>query len=478
MTDRLTNRWNRCKTHIEGGLSREDAFAWLPFVGLESLGEEGAVLTGVPNSFFRNRIAQFFTTLIRDCLAVEFPEHRFSPTFRLELRIGEPRNPARGPAETPVPGPPPVAEADEATPFGPRGRYTFASLVEADGNRVALQAAWEVIAAPGARFNPFVVVGGGGAGKTHLLQAMTGELAARHPGGRVVSLTGEGFTNAVLEGIRLRRMGGARERFRGADALLVDGVDFLGVSERAQQELLHTFDALLNGGKQMVFSSDRFPGQLARLDPALQARLQTGLTVELAETGEEWRLNLLRRRAAAEEIILPEEAARLLAARIQTGSRQLEGALLRVAAYASLQGRPITAELAEEVAGPYFDRAEGPPELLVSSEKVLARVADRFGLTLKTLRARLATQNVSRARRVAAYLLRELGGLSYAEIGTELGNRAYSTVYESLQAARAEMATDLSFRRTVLTLRQDLTEEEELPPSRRPRVRLENWPGR
>ena len=228
----------------------------------------------------------------------------------------------------------------------------------------------------------------------------------------------------------------------------------------------------------MVFSSDRFPGQLARLDPALQARLQTGLTVELVEAGEEWRLNLLWRRAAAEGIALPEEAVRLLAARISAGSRQLEGALLRVAAYASLQGRPITVELAEEVARPYFDRAEGPPELPVSGEKILARVADRFGLTLKTLRARLATRNVSRARRVAVFLLRELGGLSYAEIGTELGNRAYSTVYEALQAAKAEMATDLSFRRTVMALRQELTEEEESPPSRRPRVHSENWPAR
>lgn len=478
MTDRLTARWNQCRTRIQAGLSREDAFAWLPFVELESLSEEGAVLTGVPNSFFRNRIAQFFTTLIRDCLAEEFSEYRFSPGFRLELRIGELRDSTLDPAELPMPGRPPIAEAGEPTPPGPGGKYTFASLVEADGNRVAVQAARETIAAPGSKFNPLVVVGGEGAGKTHLLQAMAGELAARPAGGRVVSLTGEGFTNAVLEGIRLRRMGSVRELFRGADALLMDGVDFLGVSERAQQELLHTFDALLNGGKQMVFSSSRFPGQLARLDPALQARLQTGLTVELAEAGEEWRLNLLWKRAAIEGITLPEEAARLLAARIGAGSRQLEGALLRVAAYASLQNRPITVELAEEVAGPYFDRAEGPPELPLSSEKILARVADRFGLTLKTLRARLATQNVSRARRVAAFLLRELGGLSYAEIGTELGNRAYSTVYEALQAARAKMATDLSFRRTVMTLRQELAEEEELFSSRRSRVHLKNWPGR
>ena len=129
MTDRLTARWNQCRTRIQAGLSREDAFAWLPFVELESLSEEGAVLTGVPNSFFRNRIAQFFTTLIRDCLAEEFSEHRFSPVFRLDLRIGEPPDSALGPAELPNSARPPVAGAVEATPPGAGGKYSFSALI-------------------------------------------------------------------------------------------------------------------------------------------------------------------------------------------------------------------------------------------------------------------------------------------------------------------------------------------------------------
>jgi chromosomal replication initiator protein len=318
-----------------------------------------------------------------------------------------------------------------------------------------LALARQVAAEPG-RHTPFFLVAEPGLGKTHLVGAIGREVAARHPDWRIVQRTGEQFTLDVLEGIRARRMPAVRETYRGADVLLLDDLGFIEVSPKAQEELLHTFEALHAAGRQMVFAADRPPTALTGLNEALRSRLERSLVAELTPPGPATRLAILESMATRMETKIPASELAFLAERITGSPRRMEGALVRISTYASMLGRPVDAAFVREIASPWLDsdptdREQVPPAL------VLAAVCREFGMTQRQLRDRDRSRQRDLARQVAMRLLRERSGLAYGEIGRLLGNRSHSTVVEAVAALERKMAAQSGLRITWSRLQRGVT---------------------
>ncbi len=466
----MEDRWDHCKSRIRHQLASEDALAWLPALRLNGLQPGRIDLGGIPNSFFKNRIASRYREVIVEAVRRAFPDIPFQEAPTLALRVEPPPDgapPADGSGEGAArtahgqdESPAAAAPQEEEEPRGSAARlspwHTFANFHGAGENGAALRLAQQAAGQPGGAFNPFLLVGATGTGKSHLLQALGNALRQERPR-RVIYRTGEEFKNEVLDGITRRRMRQFREFYRAADALLIDDLQFLLVSPRAQEELLHTLDGLHRAGRQLALSCDRFPRDLPALSEALCSRLEMGLVAELAPPGPEIRRRVALARAARDGIDLPEAVAALLAARITRSLRQLEGAVVRLGAYSGVYREAITPAFAAHIAAPFFDPEEGSNGIPVSREQILERVADRFGVTVRSLKGRGRSPHLLAARRVAVHLLKTKGDCSYPEIGALLGNRAHSTMVHSHQALLRDMAHNPHLKQQVMKLTRAMT---------------------
>ena len=478
--DRWAEGWNHCKTWIENRLGEDDAAAWLSGLRLDDLKPHRIVLGGIPNSFCKNRIASLYQPLILEGLRSGYPEISFAadPVFEFRVESGWPgaeefpttgnalaMDANAGPGTAPGEGsaiPEDGPDGSLENPSALASRHTFDAFIPDAGNRSALQFARTVASQPGRRFNPFVLVGGTGVGKTHLMQAIGNALTATLPPGKTVRYrTGEEFKNEVFEGISKKRMARVREAYRGVEVLLLDVFQYLPVSPTAQEELLHTLDHLHRQGKQLVFSADRYPRALPNMGEALGARLEMGLIAEMLPPGEETRRRLAAARAKAEGFTLPESVAEYLAARITASVRQLEGAVVRLGAYAGLYGNEITEAFAERIAAPFFDFQPGGGVVPPARDIILERVAKRFGITVRALKGRERGANIVNARRIAIHLLKYEGQCSYPQIGTLLGNRTHSTVLHSHHILMEGMRGDERLRHHVMKLARDVAAEQE-----------------
>jgi chromosomal replication initiator protein len=443
----LSEKWDQCKEELRQALDPDDALAWLPGLRLAHLSRERAVLEGIPNAFFHQRILRHYAPLLRRTLAGVFRDWGLAEDLELELRTG--REGQTGAQAEPDPGAEGSGRSKSAAWPGLKNGAapSFDTFQVGAANRAACALAREVAAAPGRRYNPFFLTGGAGQGKSHLLGAIAREAAARHPGSRIVQRTAEQFTVEVLDGIRRKRMHAVRELYRGADMLLLDALDFLEVSAKAQEELLHTFEALYEGGKQMVFTAQRAPTALQGLQESLRSRLEGSLVAEVGPPDRETRLAILRAAAARAAIPLAEPELAFLAERITGSPRRLEGALVRIAAYASLLGEPVDGSFVRELAAPWLDplpaeQGHAPPPA------VLELVCKQFALTPRQLRGRDRSRQRDLARQMAMRLLREASGLAYGEIGRLLGNRAHSTVIAAIAALERKLAAEPSLAGT------------------------------
>ena len=451
-----TERWTRCLAELLGRVDNDDRVG-LATLTLMAISPQRVVLGGVADSFWRGRIRRRFLPLLRELLAAHFAELALPPAVPVDLRIGT-AAPAREAATVPTRRTPPPAEdlaqlalpMDGAGTDGPAGldpRLCFDTFQESAANRSALAFARTVSEAPGTRYNPLVLIGEPGHGKTHLLHAIANAYLTRQVP-RLVCTTAEDFANALWEGIRRKRMNTVRERFRQADALLLDSVEFLSVSPRAQEELVHTIDAVRARGGQIVFTVDRFPSGLTAFSAALRSRLEMGLTAEVGPLDSQTRLALVRARAEADGVALDEETMALLAERITSSARKLEGAVVRIGAYAALTEQAITPAFATSLLAPLFDTEPlaRPP---VTSQQIIARVCEHTGIKPDALRSRGRGGQVVRARRIVVYLLRRAAGLSYGDIGLLLGNRSHSTVIQAERGLRADLEREPVLRQFV-----------------------------
>jgi len=316
-------------------------------------------------------------------------------------------------------------------------KYTFETFVIGSSNRFAHAASVAVAESPAKAYNPLFIYGGSGLGKTHLLHAI-GQYATMLGNARFVQyVSTEEFTNDFINSLRDDKTQAFQRRYRNVDILLIDDIQFLETRERTQEEFFHTFNTLHNANKQIVISSDRSPRQLATLEDRLRTRFEWGLLADIQPPDLETRIAILQKKAAQERLFAPPDVLEFIASRIASSIRELEGALIRVTAFANLTRSPVELSLAEEVLRDFIPDGSGPE---ITADQIMASTADYFGVSLEDLRGHSRSRVLVNARQVAMYLCRELTDLSLPRIGQAFGGRDHTTVMHADRKIRQQMA--------------------------------------
>jgi chromosomal replication initiator protein len=343
---------------------------------------------------------------------------------------------------------------------GPLGnpKLTFDQFVIGDSNRLAHAAALAVAEMPAQAYNPLFICGPPGVGKTHLMSSIASLLLSHSPGLTVRCTSGEAFTNEFLNALSDGQTDGFKARFRHVDVLLLDDVQFLERKTKTEEEFFHTFNALHDGGRQIVLTSDRPPHDLQALEDRLRERFAAGLVADIEPPDLTTRLTILRKRAQYDHIAVADDGAlELVAERIQSNVRALEGALIRIVAFSSLTGRPFTSELADEVLTrlyPHSSSAGHPPHR--SIDEIQAAACQQFGLSPTELLSSSRTARIAWPRQVAMYLARELTDESLPSIGRRFGGRDHTTVLHAWRRTKTRITEDPSAREAVENLRRSL----------------------
>ncbi len=367
-------------------------------------------------------------------------------------------NSARRSAQPPHASARASARSDSSALAGPLGNpnLTFEQFVIGDSNRLAHAAALSVAEMPAQAYNPLFICGPPGVGKTHLLSSIANLLLAHNPGLSVRCTTGESFTNEFLGSLGSGRTEDFKLRFRDVDVLLLDDVQFLERKTKTEEEFFHTFNALHDGGRQIVLTSDRPPRDLQALEDRLRERFEAGLVADVKPPDLVTRLTILRKRAQHDQLqLLDDGALQVIAERIQSNVRALEGALIRVVAFSSLTGRPLTSDLAVEVLDGLYPQTAGAHRTR-TVEEIKDAACRQFGLSTDELTSSSRTARVAWPRQVAMYLARELTGESLPAIGRHFGGRDHTTVLHAWRRASARVASDESSRQAVEKLCREL----------------------
>jgi chromosomal replication initiator protein len=427
--------WTEVSERLRSALNESTYRTWFSEAEGLGLSDESFTLR-VPNDFAREWIEGHFLGLIDAAVRDATGDER-----RIEFVVREVEA-----SEKSHPEPLPAARIEGLNP-----KYTFDSFVIGSSNRFAHAAALAVAEAPAQAYNPLFIYGGTGLGKTHLLQAI-GQYVGEHARDQSVCyVTSERFMNDFINSLRDKRIEGFKQRYRTFGVLLIDDIQFLEHKERIQEEFFHTFNTLYEAGKQIVISSDRPPRQIATLEARLRSRFEWGLMTDIQPPDLETRIAILQKKARTDGIqVADADLMTFVAGRVSTNIRELEGALTRVVAFASLTGRPMTVDLAQDVLRDVFPQGEAAQ---VSIERIQDEVSERFGLSKEELIGDKRSQNIVYPRQVAMYLSRELTDSSLPKIGRHFGGRDHTTVIH----ATSKIARLIREDRSVYNLVQELT---------------------
>jgi len=443
--------WSQIEAHLRNRL-RPDLFErW--FAPLRPVRMDGERLeVAAPDKFHRDFVDDNYRAFFE-----EFLPELFGRRLAIHLvvdAIGRGRLPEQ-PLPTPVlddPASPPDTTARDGRP---NPRYTFETFVVGESNRFAFAAAQAVAAKPGKNYNPLFLHGDSGLGKTHLLHAIAHQIVHSRPGSRVAIVSSERYTNDFVEALSrgAGSMSDFRRKYRECGALLVDDVQFLAGRDKTAEEFFHTFNALHDHQVQIVLSSDRSPKELKGLEDRLCSRFEWGMRVQIDVPEFETRAAILRKKAAVENIDLPESVASLLATHIKSNVRELEGALMRVAAFASLKSEAISDSLARDVLGDVIP----PPGYKPSIEKIQDAVAAHYGLSVAKLTSPSREQKISLPRQVAMYLCRSLAQETLQQIADKFNKKDHTTVMAAEKRVRELLESDTKVATDVATLTTKLT---------------------
>ena len=396
--------------------------AWLRSTRPSGL-HDSTLLLSVPNDFTRERVENRFRRWVEDQLTDYFAR----PTRLAIIVDAVPTEPEE--EEPDVFTPPPAPEPTAPNPNQHSGRlnpkYTFESFVIGSSNRFAHAAAAAVAEAPGKAYNPLLIYGESGLGKTHLLHALGHYVRSYHHKARVKYVSTEELTNDFINAISENRTAEFRRTYREVDVLLIDDIQFLESKIQTQEEFFHTFNHLHTAQKQIVLTSDRPPKSLEALEPRLRSRFEWGLITDIQPPDLETRIAILRKKASAERLTAGPEVLEFIASKIQTNIRELEGALIRVTAYASLNRQEVDLPLAEVV---LRDLIRADADTPITSQLIMAETASYFSVSIEDLCSQSRTQVLVTARQIAMYLCRELTDLSLPKIGQQYGGRDHTTV--------------------------------------------------
>ena len=421
------NLWDDVLARVEGKINRHSFATWFrPTSYLAQ--DKGTLRIGVPNAQFREWLSKNYRGILQEALT-EVGQGELQVIFE---EHGD---------ETPSQQPATVER--EASALNPK--YTFDSFVVGSSNQFAHAAARAVAEIPSKSYNPLFIYGGVGLGKTHLMHAIGHYILAREKKLNLAYISTDRFINEMINAIRFDRLPAFRSKYRAIDVLLIDDIQFIAGKDRTQEEFFHVFNALHDGQKQIVVSSDCPPRQIPTIEERLHSRFEWGLIADIQAPDIETKIAILRKKAEAERVFLPENVALFIASKVKTNIRELEGSLIRLIAYASLTGREIDLPLAQETLRDLLHAEEKP----VSIEMIQKYVADHYNLKISELKAKNNSKSIAHPRQIAMYLTKSLTGASLPEIGKEFGGKHHSTVIHSIRKIDDMRKQDPEFDRLI-----------------------------
>ena len=458
--------WRAALGELQVSLSPANYETWLKDTTLVDV-DGDRFRVAAPNGFakdwlenrYRSLIAQTLARVVGYSVNVEFVvrEHESDEPVEAESQEEAARPAVTQPVATQqVRVEPGRVGATEGGGINLNPRYTFRTFIVGSANRLAHAASLSVAERPGEAYNPLFLYGGVGLGKTHLMHAVGNAVVQRYPRKRVVYATSEKFTNDFISAIREGRIDDFRARYRKIDLLLIDDIQFIADKERTQEEFFHTFNAIHEDGKQIVLSSDRPPKQINTLEERLRSRFEWGLIADLTAPDLETRIAILRTKSEEQGVRVASEALEFVARKVVSNIRELEGALNRIAAYASMQGIPITVDVAQAVLSNVLYR---PSKRAVTPERIALAVSEYYDVDLEILRGQKRDRAIVVPRQIAMYLMREETDVSLLRIGAELGGRDHSTVLHACKKIDKEVARNEELRRELAAVRESIYSE-------------------
>jgi chromosomal replication initiator protein len=438
------NIWDSVLARIETKVNRHSFYTWFKPTSFVA-DDTGSLRIHVPNALFRDWLTKHYSAVIDEALG-EVDRRGTTVAFVTD--------------DAPVVVPPPPLESEPAAELpledgqvgGLAPRYSFDTFIVGPSNQFAHAACRAVAEAPSRSYNPLFIYGGVGLGKTHLMHAI-GHYVLNHVRSlKLTYISSERFMNEMINALRFDRILDFRERYRSVDVLLVDDIQFVAGKEGTQTEFFHTFNALYDSQKQIVISSDSPPHEIPQLEERLRSRFEWGLIADIQPPDLETKVAILKRKAEAEGVGLPDNVALFIAGKIKSNIRELEGSLIRLVAYASLTGREISLSLAQDVLRnvlQHDDRA-------VTIEVIQKFVADYYQLKLTELKSRNNSKSVAMPRQIAMYLCKALTNASLPEIGRSFGGKHHSTVIHSVRKIEELRKRDGDFNTLLNTLSESL----------------------
>jgi chromosomal replication initiator protein len=426
------NVWKQVLARLEQVVDRTEYENW--FAPTRFVSQKGDTLeVGVPSQRFIDEIRERYGPQIRSVLSDLSPD-RMQVHFVVDESMSDNVMSAAAAVQR---------EEIPTAIFNPR--YRFETFVIGSSNELAYAASKSIAENPSGSFNPLFIYGGAGLGKTHLIQAIGQQMKTERPQMKVVYMSADSFVTELITGIRYDRMQSFRDRYRSVDALLLDDIQFLAGKERTQEEFFHTFNALYEAQKQIVFTSDAPPKDIPTLEERLRSRFEWGLIADIQAPDLETKVAILRKKAEEKRIDLPHEVALFIAERVRSNVRELEGHLNRVTAFASLTGHPLNSDLAKEALKDLLAKEDKP----ITPNEILKVVAAHYGIKISDLKSKSNARPISYPRQVAMYMCKELTDLSYPEIGKLFNNKHHSTVMYSVEKIDQLIQDDQQVARTV-----------------------------
>jgi chromosomal replication initiator protein len=441
LEESLFRDWQRVLALIQKELSERSFETWFGATRCLAFGPKEIIL-GVPDPFYGNWLEEHYHNLIQSAVE-EVVGSRPAVIYQVTAPPELLPSPAGPSGES--------REILQGRDLGLNPNYRFESFVIGPGSRFAHAAAWAVAEAPAKHYNPLFIYGRVGLGKTHLMQSIAFEIKRRMPEKKILFVSSEKFTNQLITAIQGRSTPQFRNQFRNLDLLLIDDIQFIAGKESTQEEFFHTFNTLYDAHKQIVMSSDRPPREIPGLEERLVSRFGWGLVTDIQPPDFETRVAILKKKLEKQGVQVSDEVLFLIAERIQSNVRELEGALVRLVAFASLDGLEIDVALTERVLGGSFKEEGGK----IGIEEIQKRVAEFFGLRVGDLRAKRWTKQVAQARRIAVFLVRELTKYPLVEIGEYFGGRDPATILRSCKQVNSQLKSDEQFRETLVFLRRN-----------------------
>ena len=442
-----TTLWNRCIRDLQAELPEQQFNTWIRPLQAEE--DDGQLRLLAPNRFVVDWLQEHYVERILEIIGGS------GGNTELVVEVGSRRgtepqayNAQRGPARASPAAHGPATIASRLNPA-----FTFQSFVEGKSNQLARAAASQVGQNPGTSYNPLFIYGGVGLGKTHLMHAVGNAMLSKDPHARVAYVHSERFVGDMVRGLQHNKISEFKRSYRTLDALLIDDIQFFAGKERSQEEFFHTFNALLEGQRQIVLTCDRYPKEVVGLEERLKSRFGWGLTVAIEPPELETSVAILMSKAEAEGVELPEQVAFFIAKRIRSNVRELEGALRRVIANSKFTGRPINLEFAKEALRDLL----ALQERLVSIENIQKTVAEYFKIRVGDLLSKKRSRSIARPRQIAMALAKELTNHSLPEIGDAFGGRDHTTVLHACRRVEGLRETEKRVDEDYLNLLRTLT---------------------